>query len=155
MHKQLGEIASIKRCRKRKYPKDTLYIYVSATDRQIHITEDDIVLDSRSAVIIPKIEIIPKYLFYALKKYEDYFFSRYVGTNINVSIDSLSFYPIDFETDLVKQNEVVEKFEIIEKNICATLKQIEEAKRMKQWFLEKMLSVINLDHDKNMVKNGR
>jgi restriction endonuclease S subunit len=147
MHKQLGEIASIKRCRKRKYPKDTLYIYVSATDRQIHITEDDIVLDSRSAVIIPEIEIMPKYLFYALKKYEDYFFSRYVGTNINVSIDSLSFYPIDFETDLVKQNEVVEKFEIIEKSICATLKQIEEAKRMKQWFLEKMLSVINLDHD--------
>ena len=142
MHKQLGEIARIKRCRKRKYPKDTLYIYVSATDRQIHITEDDIVLDSRSAVIIPKIEIIPKYLFYALKKYEDYFFSRYVGTNINVSIDSLSFYPIDFETDLVKQNEVVEKFEIIEKNICATLIQIEEAKQMKQWFLEKMLSVM-------------
>jgi hypothetical protein len=61
----------------------------------------------------------------------------------------LSFYPIDFETDLAKQNEVVEKFEIIEKNICATIKQIEEAKRMKQWFLEKMLSVnvINLDHD--------
>lgn len=77
MHTKIDDIAVIKRAKDKTYPKDTIYLALSATDQKVHISDSPINLSSRYCLIIPKVEINVIYLYYAMKKYEDYFFNAF------------------------------------------------------------------------------
>ena len=67
----LADIAAIERADGRLYPAKTIYIQVSAARRRngsFFMTQEMAKLESKHAVIIPKIEIIPEYLLIALEK---------------------------------------------------------------------------------------
>lgn len=138
MHAKIDDIAVIKRAKDKTYPKDTIYLALSATDREVHISDSPINLNSRYCVIVPKVQINVIYLYYAMKKYEDYFFNTYVGDKINASFNDICYFPVDIDTDLSIQEKVVDDFLKVERQIQNIENEINQYKEMKKWFLAKM-----------------
>lgn len=142
-YQYLTSLAEVKRTEKgRMYLKGTLYIQVSACKRggedAWNILDHDSALEDKFAVAIPKAEIIPKYLQIALNYQTPRWFARYVGTNINISMDAFDFLEIEYDDDLEKQKRCVEMIDIAEKTAENQNRIIEEYKKMKDWYLQKM-----------------
>ena len=73
----LKDIAEISRAQPGKiYPEGTNWIELSATKGKIGITKKSEPIESRNAVIIPKVEIDPWYLHLILGRSLDRFLSR-------------------------------------------------------------------------------
>ena len=140
MHTKINDIALIERAKNKTYPKDTIYLALSATDREVHISDSSINLNSRYCVIVPKVEINVIYLYYAMKKYEDYFFNTYVGGKINASFNDIRYFPVDIDRDVSVQKQVVDDFLKVERQIQNIEKEINQYKEMKEWFLAKMFT---------------
>lgn len=138
MHAKIDDIAVIERAKDKIYPENTIYIALSATDREVHISDSPINLNSRYCVIVPKAEINVIYLYYAMKKYEDYFFTTYVGDKINASFNDIYYFPVDIDMDVTIQQQVVDDFLTVEREIQNIEKEIKQYKEMKKWFLAKM-----------------
>lgn len=138
MHAKIDDIAVIERAKDKTYPESTIYIALSATDREVHISDSPINLNGRYCLIIPKVEINVIYLYYAMKKYEDYFFTTYVGEKINASFNDIRYYPVDIDYDLSIQEKVVNDFLKVERQIQNIEKEINQYMQMKKWFLAKM-----------------
>lgn len=115
-HQYLTSLAEVKRTEKgRIYPKGTLYIQVSACKRggegAWNILDHESTLEDKYAVAIPKIDIIPKYLQIALDYQTPRWHARYVGTNINISMDTFDSLEVEYDDDLEKQKRYVEMIE--------------------------------------------
>lgn len=141
----LTSLAEVERTQKGKiYKKGTVFIQVSACKRggegAWEILKEASALEDKYAVVIPKIEIIPEYFKMALERYTPAWHARYVGTNINISMDAFNFLQIEYTTDLNEQKRYVEMMETVEKAIAEQEQIIDEYKKMKEWYLGKMLS---------------
>lgn len=139
----LTALAEVKRTEKNKvYSKGTLYIQVSACKRGGEsawmILKKESILEDKYAVVIPTVEIIPEYLKIALEYQTPAWHAKYVGTNINISMDSFKFLKVQYETDLDTQKRYVEMIETAEKCAENEKKMIEELKTMKEWYLKKL-----------------
>ena len=142
-HQYLTSLAEVKRTEKgRMYPKGTLYIQVSACKRggedAWNILDHESTLEDKYAVAVPKIDIIPKYLQIALDYQTPRWHARYVGTNINISMDAFDFLEVEYDDDLEKQKRYVEMIEAAEKAAEDEERIIEEYKKMKAWYLKKL-----------------
>lgn len=142
--KPITEIATIERAQKDKlYPVGTCYIQVSACKRagenawQI-VTDKHQSIESKYAVVIPNIGIVPKYLFRALEAATPEWHKKYVGTNINISMDAFEYLKVRYNPDILTQMQVVSYFESMDSEIELIEEQIEMEKGIKKYFLHKM-----------------
>jgi restriction endonuclease S subunit len=85
------------------YAKGTVYIRLSAADGEVHILEDDAVINGDCAVIEPKKFIPPYYLLCIIRMEFTSFYNRYVGSNINVQFDSLKYLRVNVHEDIETQ----------------------------------------------------
>lgn len=143
IYKSITEIATVERTQKgRLYPTGTVYIQVSACKRAGQdawmISESEGPLEDKYAVVLPNIEINPKYLKLALEAVTPDWHRRYVGTNINISMDAFKYLKIYYTPNIKEQLEVVEAFSVVDKEIELIEKQIEAEKTVKKWFLRKL-----------------
>lgn len=147
-HVPITEIAEIKRARKDEtVPKGTIYIQVSAcrkTDFEIwKVTERNEPLETKYAYLIPKINWNPFYMKEVLNKEAPAFMTKYVGKNINISMDLFKFYTIDYHYEIETQNQIAEILESLRAEIFKTNKKIENNKALKKWCLNTMFAMLN------------
>ena len=140
---KLKEIANIERVKKDKiYPKNTIYIQVSACNHnntdKFHITKKEGTLETKYAVILPKVEIEPLYLLTSLEDNVDRFFSRYVGTNINIQVDTLNNFELQYDDDLEKQKLFSDMLSLIIEMEQQEQQIIDDLKDSKQYYLTNM-----------------
>lgn len=140
---KLTDIADVNRVRKDDIlPKGTLYIRVSACKgeeyEQWNIMKEDGNPGDEFAALTLKREAIPEYLKEALERVAPHFMHRYVGKNINISMDLFSFYRLDFHEDLEEQRRIVRVMSTINDEIEMVKRQIKEHKQVKEWNLRHM-----------------
>lgn len=137
---RLGDICTIERCRGGVYKKDTIYLQVSATDKKIRILDHDAILESKYVAIEPKrnIKINRRYLFLVLESTEEAFFSRYVGSNINIQVDCISLWEFPAHTDENTQQAYVQWVNTINTTYERERALIEELKELKQGSLRRL-----------------
>lgn len=143
----LTEIAEVERVQKnRKYPANTIYVQVSAcakgTEYIWHLTRQEGTLEDKYAVIIPKIDVIPKYFVVALENVTLEWMHRYVGSSINISMDLFKYLRVAYHPDRKDQYMVLAILNPIQESIQEIEERIENEKKAKQYFLEKMTSVL-------------
>ena len=139
----LPEIAIVERAKKDKiYRAGTVYIQVSACRRanleQFCQLEEPQQIDSKYAVVLPTVPVISKYLRIALEQAAFKFMSQFVGSNINISMESFRFFSLQWHDDLEAQQFVCEMFATVEQSIKAEMQQINMIKATKKYFLGTM-----------------
>lgn len=139
----LLELCDIERSKSDKlYPKGSCYIQISACRRkgleQFKMLHTDARLESKYAVVIPKIKIYSAYLLITLNNSADEFMCKYVGTNINIQIENFRHFKILFHDDYDEQKRVAEQFEVIEKLEEYERQQIKRYKDIKKWSLDNL-----------------
>ena len=140
---RLLDIADVERAVKGKvYPGQTIYIQVSACRRtgyeQFKRLEKEGELESKYAVIIPKIRIFPEYFQLSLENSVDEWMHRYVGTNINIQMEAFKYLNLYIHDDLKVQENFVANIHLLDNQIKAENQQIEWLGEVKQYFLEKL-----------------
>lgn len=138
----LADIAAIERADGGLYPAKTIYIQVSAARRRngsFFMTQEMAKLESKHAVIIPKIEIIPEYLLIALEKAAPEFLRKYVGDNINIQMSALSLFEIEYHINRDTQRYIVDYMSNLQRAIDAEEAEIETIRDLKRYILSKML----------------
>lgn len=142
--KTLPEIAEMERAQKGKmYPIGTLYIQVSACkrggkDAWLIVSDKAQMIEDKYAVAIPSIGIVPRYLLLALQAVTPEWHRKYVGTNINISMDAFRYLKVYINPDIRIQMEVVAQFDIIDREIELIEEQVNFDKECKKWMLNKM-----------------
>lgn len=139
----LTDIAEVRRTEKGKiYPKGTVYIQVSACNKNSKdswmILEDPGCLEDKYAVAIPNIDIEPDYFRIALEEATPEWFARYVGTNINISMDAFKYFIVRYNENKEQQAKYVEMIRTVEKEIALVRESIAANKDIKEWYLSKM-----------------
>ena len=137
--KPLTEIADVERAQiNRVYPAGTIYVQVSAckknTDEIWNELSQEGHIDGKHAVVIPQIDIIPHYLVIALENVTAEWHSRYIGTNINISMDAFKFLNVSYHEDIKTQQEIVEAVRMVERLMWQEKEIIENLKETKRWF---------------------
>lgn len=140
---KLTDIASVERTKKgHVYPAGTIYIQVSACKRNSEnawmILMEDSTLEDKYAVILPTIKINPEYLKYSIESVSEEWHERYVGTNINISMDAFKYLVINYHPNMDEQEKVVEKIKEVEFLIEAEQNIINNYKGVKEWYLDKL-----------------
>lgn len=145
--KPLTEIAKVERTQKGKiYPEKTIYIQVSAckkgTERIWNITKQEEMLEDKYAVVVPQIDIIPRYFVVALENVTMEWMHRYVGSSINISMDVFKHLNVAYHPDIQEQCYVLSVLDPIQDEIKEIEERIKLEKQAKEWFLEKMISCV-------------
>lgn len=140
----LTEICIVERAKKNlTYPKGTIYVQVSAapkyTNQIWHILESAGTVESKYAVLIPKKEYNPTYFVIALENATEEWRTRYIGKNINISMDLFQHLCVTWHQDISEQSQVLELLIPIQKAIESIQKEIMLEKKTKKWFLDKMM----------------
>ena len=138
---KLTDIASVERTKKDYvYPAGTIYIQVSACKRNSEdawmILTEDSTLEDKYAVILPTIKINPEYLKYSIESVSEEWHERFVGTNINISMDAFKYLVINY--DSLSKDEFVEKIKEVQFLIEAEQNIINSYKGVKEWYLDKL-----------------
>lgn len=141
---RLTDIADVVRTTKGTvYPKGTIYIQVSAAskteDNPFKLLGEDSELESKYAVVLPKIDIIPEYFIEVLAVAAPKWRHRYIGTNINIQMDCFKFLVVMYHNEHEAQQYVLDTLEPFKKGIEQTKAKIELAKEFKRWSLGKMM----------------
>lgn len=143
--KPLTEIAEIERAQKNRiYPAGSIYVQVSACKKNTDEIWNELVepgtIDGKFAVVIPKTGIIPHYLVIALEKATAEWHSRYIGTNINISMDAFKYLRVMYHEDIKAQLEVIETIRAVEQLMQQEKEIVNNLKESKRWFLQGMFA---------------
>ncbi len=136
---RLTDVANVERARSGVlYPKWTIYIQVSATHGQVHQLHKAGAVETKYAIINPKIDVYMPYFKIAFERCVPEFLARYQST-INIQMGDFRFFEIDLHSDLKTQIEIVSllgkcnEAENVEKDI------VEQLKTLKKIALSKMM----------------
>lgn len=136
---RLTDVADVERTRKGVlYPEGTIYIQVSATHGQVHQLRKSGTIETKYAIINPKIEIYKPYFKIAFERCVPEFLARYQST-INIQMSDFRFFEIDLHPDPKTQMEIASllekcnEAENVEKDI------VEQLKTLKKIALSKMM----------------
>lgn len=139
---KLIDIADVKRAANQIYKKDTIYIQVSAAKRSnlkmFYRLDKDAILESKYAVIIPKIEIDVEYLENILELHAAEWHHCYVGKSINIQMSAFDEFELEYHTDLDTQVYIKSMMQGFDAKIQKEERFIEEAKKYKKYMLNKM-----------------
>jgi hypothetical protein len=132
---KLTEIAYVQRAKRNQlYPKGTCYIQVSATHGQINILTSDNYIETKNAVILPKIEVVPEYFKIALERSVPKFLANYQST-----IADFSFFEIELHEDIMAQMQIVELMRKFDDVIMTEEKTIDVLEKIKKIGQSKLL----------------
>lgn len=135
---KLYDVAGFERSKKEKvYPAGSILIQISATKGQMDILRTEQTVEDRYGVIMPKITVIPAYLYYVLEMVMPDFLKRYqTGLNINPEVfKHLGFY---IHPNIEIQKIVVRIMEYIQKSIENSIEQVGSFKMIKEYHLDNM-----------------
>lgn len=135
----LKNLANVDRVKKgRIYKSGTVYIGVSATrGGDVHYLEEDGEIEDKYAAVEFDGRYNSKYLYYAILSVHEKWLSKYIQ-NINVPISNLKEMEIDIVTDVNKQNEIVNKLNLLDIWAEREKQTISAWKNIKKTALEKM-----------------
>lgn len=136
----LKNLAKIDRVKKGQiYNSGTVFIGVSATrGGDVHFLEENGEIEEKYAVVEFDGRYNSKYLYYAILSVHEMWLSKYIQ-NINVSISDLKEMEIDIITDIDKQNEIVNKLNLLDAWAESEKQMINAWENIKKTALEKML----------------
>ncbi len=139
---KLIDIADVKRAANQIYKKDTIYIQVSAAKRSnlkmFYRLDKDAILESKYAVIVPRIEIDAEYLENILEICAAEWHHKYVGKSINIQMSAFNEFELEYHTDLETQAYIKSMIQGFDVAIQKEKRFIEEAKNYKRYLLNKM-----------------
>lgn len=126
------------------YPAGTVYIQVSACRRagleQFKITEKEGKIENKYAVVVPKVQAFPPYLVTTLNNSADRFMYRYVGSNINISMNDFKFFELGWHYDINEQKAVMRILQPMEDAIKDVESDISATEQFKAYMLDKMFA---------------
>ncbi|PXX79749.1 restriction endonuclease subunit S [Dielma fastidiosa] len=117
--------------------EDKFYLSFSATKGQIMYLDEDEYVDTKYAVIIPKIEFAPKYLYYSIEKELPEFLAKY-QSGINIQVDTLYHMKLSIH-DIDDQYKIAKCLQQNELAIENEKRAVEEIKNLKRFMLENMV----------------
>lgn len=120
------------------YNPGTVYMFLSATDKDVHILDELSTIRDGAVILQPKLKTEPKYLFYAIKMAQDEFYAKYVGKAINLSRHDLDFFELLWHENYNDQLEVVINLQSLEDAIQQETATITRLKNFKAGMLDKM-----------------
>lgn len=135
----LKNLANVDRVKKgRIYKSGTVFIGVSATrGGDVHYLEEDGEIEDKYATVEFDGRYNSKYLYYAISSVHEMWLTKYIQ-NINVSILDLKEMEIDIITDIDRQNEIVNKLNLLDAWTESEKQMISAWKSVKKTALEKM-----------------
>lgn len=135
----LKNLAKIDRVKKGQiYKSGTVFIGVSATrGGDVHYLEEDGEIEDKYAAVEFDGRYNSKYLYYAILSVHKKWLSKYIQ-NINVPISNLKEMQIDIVADVDKQNEIVNKLNLLDIWAESEKQMISAWKSIKKTALEKM-----------------
>lgn len=141
----LTDLADVIRVRKDDVlPKGTLYIRVSAckkSDEEIwYVMEEEGNPGEGYAYLEAKTDWNPVYMAEVLNANSEKFMTRYVGKNINISMDLFKFYKLDYHPERETQDGIAEMLDGIRAAIADRKNKIERCKKMKEWSLNRLFA---------------
>lgn len=141
---KLTDIAVVERVKKNTvYAKGTIMIRVSAANHvggePFKILKEHGNIDAGYAVVLPKINILPEYLIYALNRCAEEWQHRYVGSNINISMDLFNYMVVEYHPDINTQEYVCGMLQALERMEDEENSTVELLKNMKKYYLNKMM----------------
>ena len=122
---------------KKKYPAGSCYIKLSAVDEFVGQIREEGEIDNRYCVFIPKDGINKDYLFIAISRSFPKFLCKY-RTTINLQIDVVSKFELDWHEEKEAQSYIVKSMKQIQREIDLTEAQIEHEKNQKKYYLNNM-----------------
>ncbi len=141
-HVKLIDIANVERANKRIYKKGTIIIQISAARRngqeQFILLEKDTELESKYAVIVPKVKVSPEYLVVVLELAEPKWHNKYVGNNINIQIEAFNYFELDYHINIYTQLYIAQQQQQLQREIDLIDRQIAEEKNLKKYMLANM-----------------
>lgn len=136
---KLTDIATVERAKKGVlYPQGTVYIQVSATRGQVHQLHKEGTIETKYAVVKPKIDIYMPYFKVAFERCVPKFLARYQST-INIQISDFKFFEIDLHEDPKVQLEIGLVAEKCDEAMSVEKDMAEELKTLKKIALSKMM----------------
>jgi len=135
--RNIYEIADIERAIKgKRYKAGSTLIELSATKGNIEYLEKEGEIDTRYAVITPRIECFPRYIYISIQETLPEFIAKYL-TGINLQESSLKHLAIKVHS-LETQSFIVQSVQAIDGAIAGTKKEIEKIKDIKSNMLESL-----------------
>ncbi|MDY4561374.1 MAG: hypothetical protein SO435_06630 [Peptostreptococcus porci] len=136
----LEDLGKIDRAKKGKvYKAGTVFIGMSATrGGDVHYLDEDGEIESKYATVEFNCKYNSKYIYYAILSEHNRWINRYIQ-HINVVISDLKAMEINIITDINKQNEIVNKLDLLDSWIENEERLIYMWKNIKKSSLEKML----------------
>lgn len=137
----LTDLAEVKRVQKGViYPVGTIYLRVSACSKAPNtqmwrMLEEDSELETSCAYLLPKGDWYSEYVVDALERCAPKFMERYVGKNINISMDLFDYYKLDYHYDLETQRFIASMLGDFNKEIKQTERAINEMGQFKEYHL--------------------
>ena len=135
----LKNLANVDRVKKGQiYRSGTVYIGVSATrGGDVHYLEENGEIEDKYAAVEFDGRYNSKYLYYAILSVHEMWLTKYIQ-NINVPISDLKEMEIDIITDIDRQNEIVNKLNLLDAWAESEKQMISAWKNVKKTSLEKM-----------------
>lgn len=141
---KLTEIATVERAKQNVvYKKGTIMIRVSAAshagNEPFKMLKEQRNIEAGYAVVVPKINILPEYLVYSLNRRAEEWLHRYVGSNINISMDLFKYMVVEYHPDINTQEYVCGMLQTLERMEEEENSTVELLKNMKKYYLDKMM----------------
>lgn len=140
----LLEIANIERAVKGNiYKSGTIYIQVSACRRagleQFFALKESREVENKYAVILPKFPVVNEYLLEALNRCADEFMFKYVGSNINIQIETFKYFMLDYHDDLDTQQFIAAFSQTINKALERSDSEMKQVKNLEKYMLANLM----------------
>ena len=111
--RNITEVAQFERANKSKiYSKGVTLIQVSATKGEVLQLEEDGLVESKYVVIETKGQILPDYLFFAIKHAFPPFFHKW-RTGLNLQVSNIAKLEIRFDDDVEVQKQFIKEIQAI------------------------------------------
>lgn len=111
--RNITEIAQFERANKSKtYSKGATLIQVSATKGDVLQLEEDGIVESKYVVVESKGQILPDYLFFAIKNAFPPFFHKW-RTDLNLQVSNIAKLEIRFDDDIEVQKQFIQDIQAI------------------------------------------
>ncbi|APD22367.1 TPA: hypothetical protein VWC74_000199 [Streptococcus pneumoniae] len=111
--RNITEVAQFERANKSKiYGKGATLIQVSATKGDVLQLEEDGLVESKYVVVESKGQILPDYLFFAIKHAFPPFFHKW-RTGLNLQVSNIAKLEIRFDDDVEVQKQFIQEIQAI------------------------------------------
>lgn len=135
----ISDLCLIERAKPGKtYKAGSCFVKLSAVDEFVGQLKKSGEINSRYVVFEPIREIDAEYLYIAILRKFPEFLRRY-RTTINLQVDALKHFRLDWHENDETQKEIVKMYDTIQREIDAVERQIANEKEIKRWYLAKMM----------------